>query len=673
MDADKIKQFFIFHVEKMILVLVIAVSGFLVYSGLNKPLILSKNQPNVLAEDAKQVRASIDEDHNENVLAERNSTIDIVARTERRNQPVPAERYSLVNVLEQKSIDGSVRRSDPVLVPPRDLRMFGVAALIAKRSSTGTYEVTNLEAADAVEKVEKKVKKPTKRELRQMEMMMGGDMGGDMSGGYGMDSGMGYDSGMDMGGSMAGSMGSGRRLDAKFNFGFSPVATATGEKPVPEIMRFIAGTAVMPHKEMFEAFQLAFRDASGYLMQRDIPIYYNLQLERADVTGRSVDTLTDKDYAMVANRAMYLTYAKKYWSGFAKEIVPGEYRDNALTTYIPPILLDDYRPYTIHPLIPLEKPIPAYGAAAFAANAANTAAVDDNEPMIFATPGGGIAGGYGGGMDFSMDPMGMGNYGGYGMGTGGIGADPVDYKLIRFYDIENPSNPGSVRTGRLYVYRVRVSIMDPNFPMNPAIQPRGSTLAEDVYKRVADLTLAAEEAGGRTSAKNYDPRRGYVFERWTDWSEPSAPVSLPDKSEYFVGPITPATSKPATVGGRQVMYSRDEPSAKMVTTQFDDTYKVRVPMTINVTDGTVLSAKGTADVVDPITLEVKKLPDAEIITSTTVIDLDGGQPLEISAGEEMIQPALMLLFDNEGRLTVSDETSDQELYRIHSYADERGE
>ena len=106
--------------------------------------------------------------------------------------------------------------------------------------------------------------------------------------------------------------------------------------------------------------------------------------------------------------------------------------------------------------------------------------------------------------------------------------------------------------------------------------------------------------------------------------------------------------------------------------QFDLDYGCPHPDASGVTEGTVLSHKAEfADVVDPISLKVKKLPDAELVSGTTIVDLDGGRPLSIA--EDLTEPGMMLLFDQSGQLIVTDEVGDQESYRIYSYADERGE
>jgi hypothetical protein len=67
-----------------------------------------------------------------------------------------------------------------------------------------------------------------------------------------------------------------------------------------------------------------------------------------------------------------------------------------------------------------------------------------------------------------------------------------------------------------------------------------------------------------------------------------------------------------------------------------------------------------------------KMPEAELISGTTVVGLDGGKPLW-KVADGLTQPGLMLLFDQTGKLKVTDEVSDQEFYRIYTYAEERGE
>ncbi len=490
-----------------------------------------------------------------------------------------------------------------------------------------------------------------------MEEMMGGgmdEMMEDM-----MDGGMGDEMMESMGGG-----GAGRRFDSKFDFGVRPTATTDKRNPVPALGWFIAGTAVVAHKEIYEAYELALKDADQYDPRRDTPVYFNLDVQRADVTDKPVDQLAEEDWEGIFwNRENYTKLAALKWSGFAPEIVPDDYRDEALTMYIPPVLLDDYSTFALHPLIPMipQKELKELLNPGVVEVEAPEFDLEGNDNLTLLAPGarGGMMGG---GMDMGMEmdmDMGMGGMMGGMMFGRGIERDPVDYKLIRFYDFVG--FPKSPKYGRKYVYRLRYSVNDPNFPFNQTLQPKSSSLAPEVAKRVMDLMADAVATNKRT------------FQRWSEWSQPSEPASLPTLEQYFSGSVNPGTIYSGKVGGKDVEYTRDPPKAKIVASQFNPAYGARIPMLLDVTEGTVLSHKAeAADVVDPITLKVMKLPDAEIESKTTIVDLDGGGPLKI-AEDGLTEPSMMLLFDQSGKLIVTDEVGDQEFFRIYSFADERGE
>ena len=668
MDADKIKDFFLNHFEKMILTLIILGSGYMIYAGSQKPNFLDTKVPDALKSDANAVKADVDLDHNDAILPERQPTFDIVRETARLDTSVDPLDYSLPKTWSGKSPNSIVRRLDPELLPPESLVVQSVVTSIAKRGSrteTDAYPLAALENADPVEKVEK----PKKRERRSRGRGAGGeDMMMEMMGGM-EDMMMMEDMMSEMGeGGLAGSDGPNRKFNVELDMGMRPVATQDKANPEPAVGWFIAGSAVVPHRQLYEAYKQALQDADQYDPRRDTPFYYDLQVQRADVTDKSVDQLVEGDWADVWNRTLYTKLAASVWSGFAPEIVPADYRDEALTMWIPPVLLDDYRSIGYHPLIPRlsQSEIKREQGNLDEEENTNEFSMEDDSELV--APGQRSNGGmgedmYGGmGMDMGME-MGMegGMMMGMGMammGRGGLEADPVDYKLIRFYDFAGFKN--SPQFGRKYVYRVRYAVNDPNFPFAETLQPKVSSLAPDVAARVQTLMTDALKDGKRS------------FRRWSDWSEATQPVGLPTLEQYFAGPIERGSVSTWKVAGKDVEYARDAPKAKLVASQYDLKTGARIPMEIEATEGTVLSKKAEfADVVDPITLTVKKLPDAELISGTTIVDLDGGTPLSIA--EELTAPGLMLLFDQSGQLTVADEVSDQQMFRTFTYADERGE
>jgi hypothetical protein len=680
MDADKIKQFFIFHGEKFVVGIVVLAAGWMVYSGLNMPNMLDEVQPERLTADANTVRASIDEDHNENILPEREPVFDILAETARKRTPVDATAYKMPHLLERKTIDTSIRRKDPVVHAPLELRVDSHIASIAILSRSGEYPLKDLEGAEALEVVEEEKPRPRSRRRGRggMDEMMGMDgMGMD---GMGMEQGMGMDMygadmgmGMGMDPGMMGGMGSmsataaGRRFNAKHNFGFTPT-TKDSQLPVPQYAWFISGTAVIPHKAMAESFREALQSAEGYLPVRDQPLYFNYEVQRADVTNKSVDELADEDWILRYTREQNVKQAAFSWAGYAQEVVPEEYRDLNVTGYIPPVLLMDYTDFVTHPLIPMVSRREKQMKAREEMMREEKFGADDLE---LAGPGSAGMGMGGMGMDMGMD-MGMGMEMDMGMQMGGMGSyggmamveeDPVDYKLMRFYDFASDRDPNTPRPGRKYVYRMRLAVVDPNFPANALQQPKVSSLSGEVYQRVSKLMEAAEA----------DKARKGHFQRWSDWSEPSPDISLPSFTDYYAGPVEVSRVKELEVKGKKVEYSPEPPTAKAVNLNYNLQFRTFMPVWMeSLKPGSVLSYEGPAELIDPIDLVVKKVEDAKITSQTTVIDIDGGRVLPMTGESELEEPGMMLLFDENGSLKVTGEVEDQEMYRIYSFAEERG-
>ena len=355
MDADKIKEFFLFHFEKMILVGVIGASGFLIYKGLAMPNFLKNSSLTRLAE-ATQVKSDIDENHNEAIIPDRDPTFDILEPTKKLYTAVDPTDYNLPTHLgrKERAIDRASPRSRllaPARLSPR--RVVAVDRDSRQHDGRGGLPLASLEDAEPLEKVEAKPKREPEKIRRgrggmdewMMEMewtwrwrwkwMMGwtwrhGDGGGSMGGGD------------PRGDSIANTI-----------LACDPRQPKTKRNPDPSVGWFIAGTAVVPHKELYEAYELALKDADQYDPRRDTPIYFNLDVQRADVTDKPVDQLAEEDWVKIWDRSSYTKLAALRWSGFAPEIVPADYRDEALTMWIPPVLLDDYSRFATHPLIPM--------------------------------------------------------------------------------------------------------------------------------------------------------------------------------------------------------------------------------------------------------------------------------------------------------------------------------
>ncbi len=363
MNSDALKEFFLRNGEKIAYGFLVLLSGFLIYSGINKPNILEKFQPEAMAQKATQVKNSIDDDHWKEINEEASRLPDfsVVERTNKSMSEVDATAYKLPVPWEAKSIDLSLKRSDPKVPAPVELVARGVVATIAYKTS-GEYPLSKLEPADELEKEEKPVPKPPTRRGRGNAMMGSSSMdasmmdpammGGGAAGAYPGSSSSSMMPGSEM-------MGSGmtttpvRRIDSLiFDLGARPTVTPT-EEVKPFVSRFIAGVALMPNKKIFAAFEEALAQADGYDLKRDQPFYLGLELQRLDVTDKPADQQDESAWVLRANTQFYNQVITTFWPSFAPEVVSYKYRDDRLTTLIPPVLLDHYSWFASHPKIPL--------------------------------------------------------------------------------------------------------------------------------------------------------------------------------------------------------------------------------------------------------------------------------------------------------------------------------
>ncbi|MCO8121555.1 hypothetical protein NHH03_07395 [Stieleria sp. TO1_6] len=690
MDSDKIKTFIVYNFEKLIVGLVVLLAGFLVYSGLGKPVITEKRDPQNLATTATEVRRQVDEDHSEEIISER-TTFDIAQKQKEFRHKVNPEPYT-PDVWDVAIVSSDEeRRQDPDLLKPVGLQVQGVLASLAYRSTDGVYALTELEGADPVEVVEQKPKRESRRRNNRAAMMMMEEQGG---GDYEMEMQMQMEMDMQSYGDNANSAsGPVRKLAADKNLGTKAapthsVANGAEELPIPGAGWFIAGSAAIPHKELVASYQKALSYATAYDPRlRDFPEYIAYEVQRADVTSKAIDQLTEKDWIRrdtnlfrIDGAARYSTLvnAARYWSGFAPEVVPPDYWIPGVTMWIPPVLLDPYTDIATNPLIPLKTQRELQQEQQLKEAAQNKESEVFDPTKFELDRGGSQSRSYGGGMEMEMDMMYDGGmememdtmYGGGGGGPKMVGKpaeeNPVDHKLLRFYDfafipVAKSQDPEAPKRNRKYVYRVRFAVNDPNFPEKPELQPKGSALAPEAYTRY--VSLAADAAQNKVRD----------FRRWSEWSEVSQPVSLPELDRVFVGDVKSEKARRTRIGSRELVIESEPPVAEVVTSSFDPSLGVFVPAMMQATEGTVLSKKvEVAEVVDPITLEVKKLENAKIDSSATVVDIEGGLPMAITDDETITEPGMFLIMNSDGSLSVHGSVDEQRQFRIKSFAEERG-
>ena len=673
MDIDKIKSFLIAHFEKFVLGGIVAVSGFLIYQGTQLPDFRDEKTPEQLTQQANTVKLGIDDDHTAEIITDRKPVPgdSIVTRTKQLYKPVDPTTYKLSKIwVGETTGDSVIRRQDPLLLPPIDLRTIGVVCAMAANGAREPdgYPLAQLDGADDLKPQETRRprggRNPRGRRGAdsfedEMEDDMMGMMGGRRGGRRGADEDM--------------KPVSNRRFDSSQGLGFVPGAAQgagnNGNFPQPKIGWFIAGTALLPHREIYEAYELALKDASGYDPIRDTPLYYDFEVQRADVTDKPVQQLNEDDWTKVYDRSLYTRIADTVWQGFAPELVPEDYRDENITTWIPPVLLDDYSYFALHPRIPMLSKQELETQALIEAERNDTSGTINLDEIDFQNSDSELAGPdsdgrmQGGASNYYEDDMDSSygdTYSSGGMGMfsrGEIEVDPVEHKLIRFYDFG--LYPSKAKPGRKYSYRIRYAVIDPNFPAIAQAQPTTSKLSPDVAQRVMAKSSEARESGKRD------------FRLWSEWSEPTLPDSLPDTYDAFAGSVQQDSVRFYDVAGRKVPVARESATAKVLLSKFDFNLGVRVPVMVEeIKEGGVLSKTAeVAEVIDPITNKIMKVENYEIGSSISVVDLDGGIPLEMSEG--LSSPGQMLLFDSSGKLSVSNDIDDQRGFRVYSFAKEK--
>jgi hypothetical protein len=217
----------------------------------------------------------------------------------------------------------------------------------------------------------------------------------------------------------------------------------------------------------------------------------------------------------------------------------------------------------------------------------------------------------------------------------------VKYKLVRFFDYES-------QPGKMYRYRIKLLVRDPNRTLDPATDPSPLTLADEVVERVKELDTA--EGGVRRT-----------YYRATEWSDPSDPIKVPRRPQTLLASSVKAGREITLPGGVKFQFS--EPTGNLLAAVWDRTFAVTVPAETEVSRGSVLNFKKDAEVLHPVMHEFKLLPEYDITTNAVVVDIRGGETLPTKGKDPMSAPGEFLLLDPDGTLIVRNELDDLDDYR----------
>ncbi|QDV68589.1 hypothetical protein Poly24_22990 [Rosistilla carotiformis] len=731
MDGDALKKFAINHVEKLVLGLVVAVFGLLIYKGLSiEPFAEAKNPEN-LTSTANQVMTELETTHWEAIESEepRVATVKYEKNVELSRDSIDAGLQ-----FKEKGFPKSrskIKRRDPEIdapeYAPQEIQLVAVLGAFSLNPPAGTPDP--FEALEDAPKMEvEEEKKPVRRRPRRQPrggeagMMMEGMMGGEMMmpemGAGEMEMGMGM--GMGMGGaSMA------RKLDPKYDRGYRGAGMGMGmgemgggmggprgnatQRPIAYTHQFIAGTAVMPNELLNEAFQDALGDATGFDPRRDRPKYIAFRVIRADVTDRDVSELEEPDDAKIlaeegdwvvttSNNFMNSMYIK-HWAGFSPEVISPEYMDSVLTMPIPPLLIQDYMKFAVHSLVPLaghkkrdnnaaveKTPVDAPDVTGPAVGTRLDLGALQNRGPASRTGIPGMMGAEGmmgpEGMMGSEMMMGsegmmgsemmMGSEGMMGMmGPDGMMGSTVvvasEYKLIRFYDFRDSPRRNKFGPQPGRKYVYRIQVAIED--PNYPINGRFAPPLKTLDPDVLERIQKRTMLDAEITKKEGSTyRTGYL---WSAWSKPSPPASLPELS-WFAGGLTHPEVMTSQEGKS---FQKNPPTADIVAVNWDWGFATeRTAQFESATRGSILDNPSfTDEIVNPSTLEIKQLDNASVKSRGVLVDIAGGENLAALDAEEepMLAPGKMLLFDENGGLVVQHEIEDAFRFRRYTFADER--
>jgi len=267
-------------------------------------------------------------------------------------------------------------------------------------------------------------------------------------------------------------------------------------------------------------------------------------------------------------------------------------------------------------------------------------------------PGGmgmGGSGGYGG----------SSGYGGSGGGEGGTANVPMEspkklpstkYKLVRFYDV-------TVLPGKVYKYRVRLLMYDPNYPEWEFLKPASSTLASDALKRVQKLqgeepkpVVSKDQTQPTVAAKKKSRRE-------TEWSAPSEPVLTVKPAAVYIARGDEKDDKLEAVFV-EFEFEKKKDEEKLLGFYLPRKERVEAGLVFGKTPTKVKGKDAPIDIIHPVKKMIKAFRDYKSTNFVTIVDSKGNTPLQMgSASKDPIKTGFEAVsFDPAtGQLTISRE------------------
>jgi hypothetical protein len=389
---------------------------------------------------------------------------------------------------------------------------------------------------------------------------------------------------------------------------------------------FVAITGLVPYKKQFDIYQAAFDGTAEYNAERDVPKYFGLEIERAEVNadGTLGQWVALKTVAGMKQEPMR-------WSGRAEERAEQDYILPMMAMDIPPIAMRDVTPWAVHPSIPKVDLLESGGRAV--EERKDEAAVAPTDELKWGSADSASGEKREGVMHEPgrREPTGAEDS----AYPSGEAAEPllkVENGMLRYFDF-------TVEPGKAYAYRVQAVLEDPNNP----------------------------EDGARPSDASCEPtvivRRKEASEpiRTTPFSEPSSTVRVPSGNVVLAGSVNAPIE--VAVGPNKVRIPRrptDEPTVKVLALAWDSKGPYDAVIQTDVARGAVVNGVADAEAIDPSVQRVRMLKQYRYQTDTMVLDIYGGS--KIKSSDDLTAPGYMLVMDPYGRLQFRGEMEDRPRY-----------
>lgn len=703
-----IKHFFVMHGEKLGVVLVALGALYLIYRALGLESLPPERAASKLNEQITLARSSMDSftwSKYREAAPENFRTVVPLAQKGKREIDADDYRTETANIpWDSYVVPPVVLRMDPVLLEAQDLEARGGSGLLA-------FVDPAVRRAKMREQAQKAAEQAKKQREEQAKMTEDAGRGGRGGGGRGGAGERGGERGGDMYG--VGGMFDPAHPKRRPVVGMvRPAGVPLQDYEDVRIGHWAVVVAKIPIKEQVKLYREAFENARGYDPMADLPQYLGYYVQRAEIRPADVSgKLEWKDVSVydgksnvplgpaVTSNVIYgkqnpnqtpeqadsaARFLTRDWVPGSMEVVDSRYLGTGPLVFpLPPLVGRDWGREVTHSEIPLtsdnvqleeekkpkaeKKDEKAEGETAdlFAAGDPNAA----GGPMGGRGGYGGEMGGRGGygGMPGGYGGLGRGGYGGemggrggYGMGGYGMGMEGGGYGgyggemggrggmggptgsgfgpdgnplvkdwLLRFFDF-------SVEPGKKYKYRVRLVILDPN-------QSSSSRYVNADYLDGSVIARIKKEKKG-TKATPY---------RLTEWSKPSATVSVP-----LAGNVSVASAKPATD------QFNSEPKTTLLVQSFGKDEKgnaIQAAKEKEFQRGGVANMTEDTEVLVDQNRAIDPYKAFKFQTDITVADIRGGERLT----REVSRPAQVLLLGPAGQLFVQDEISDAETVEMH--------